>query len=201
MTRPRSRRRLLTGSIRWFAVVALAGLLHGAADAQPPSHSQVVAAVAFAANEMGVPVPPDLPPVELRSPDALYASTAAVVSSRTRVVGTQRGGAIGLQGGWDGRRLADMSWLVHETAHDLQPADRWRCQDEREAEAYRVQDAWLRAHGSSLAAIGVVPHELEPGRLCGVRVFDLRAPVTAGLPAGIFAIEPERIEIAGRSRP
>jgi hypothetical protein len=50
-----------------------------------------------------------------------------------------------LSEGWTGRTPAELSVLVHEMVHHLQSeADmRFACPGEREAVAYRAQDAWL----------------------------------------------------------
>lgn len=54
--------------------------------------------------------------------------------------------------GWTGRTPAELSVLVHEMVHHLQSAAdmRFACPGEREAVAYRAQDAWLRLFGMDL---------------------------------------------------
>lgn len=63
-----------------------------------------------------------------------------------------------LSTGWTGRTPAELSVLVHEMVHHLQSAAdmRFACPGEREALAYRAQDAWLGLFGTSLeSAFGI----------------------------------------------
>lgn len=57
-----------------------------------------------------------------------------------------------LSDGWTGRTPAELSVLVHEMVHHLQSATdmRFACPGEREAIAYRAQDAWLGLFGLDL---------------------------------------------------
>ena len=61
-------------------------------------------------------------------------------------------GTIYFTEGWTGSSVAQLSVLVHEMVHHLQTsADmRFACPGEREAVAYRAQEAWLQLFGMSL---------------------------------------------------
>lgn len=59
---------------------------------------------------------------------------------------------------WTGRTPTELSVLVHEMVHHLQSVSdiRFACPNEREAIAYRAQDAWLGLFGENLeSAFGV----------------------------------------------
>jgi hypothetical protein len=57
-----------------------------------------------------------------------------------------------LREGWTGTTPAEMSVLVHEMVHHVQNQEArvYECGRAREAEAYALQDRWLRLYGESL---------------------------------------------------
>lgn len=153
-----------------------------AAVAAPPTEAEITAALAFVAQQTGLPIPAERPRIVLRSPDQIDRLLSDHAAVRTTAIAAHDNGTIVLRASWDGRRLDDASFLVHEVAHFLRRARPWRCRDEGEAEAYGVQDAWLLARGSSLAAIGLVPRVLTAERRCDFRVYDRGPMVTASMP-------------------
>jgi hypothetical protein len=71
--------------------------------------------------------------------------------------------------GWTGHTPAELSVLVHEMVHHLQAAAgmRFACPGEREALAYRAQDAWLNLFGTNLeSAFGIDAATLLVGTVC-----------------------------------
>lgn len=74
-----------------------------------------------------------------------------------------------LSEGWNGRTPEQLSVLVHEMVHHLQASAnmRFACPAEREALAYRAQDAWLRAFGTDLeSAFGIDAATLLVATVC-----------------------------------
>jgi hypothetical protein len=70
---------------------------------------------------------------------------------------------------WRGRTPAGISVLVHELVHHLQNAagQRFACPGEREAVAYRAQDAWLALFDESLeSAFGIDPGTIRVATAC-----------------------------------
>jgi len=121
----------------------------------------------------------DLEPVTSR-PDLVTVSASRLVEIRYGpassvlpgdVMGAydESGRIIYLSEGWNGRTPGELSVLVHEMVHHLQAsADmRFACPAEREALAYRAQDAWLRLFGTDLeSAFGIDPATLLVATVC-----------------------------------
>jgi hypothetical protein len=157
--------------------------LFAPALAATPTVEQRAAAMRFATTQMGLPMPAQLPPIQSRNPDDLRSAVvrtgplAAAAQRHPLVYGAEQDGVITLWAAWDPSVLLDFSILVHESVHVAQDAHpgRGKCEEELDAEAFRIQDAWLRAHGSTLGDVGLAPRVLKGGKLCGARVFDFRA--------------------------
>jgi hypothetical protein len=87
-----------------------------------------------------------------------YGRAAAVPAGDVVALYDDARRTIYLSEGWTGRSPAELSVLVHEMVHHLQAtADRrFACPGEREALAYRAQDAWLGLFGTNLeSAFGI----------------------------------------------
>ncbi|RUV73813.1 MAG: hypothetical protein EOR30_10110 [Mesorhizobium sp.] len=81
-----------------------------------------------------------------------YGAGSTVSSQEVIAVYDEGRNTIFFTAGWTGRNPAELSVLVHEMVHHLQSAAemRFACPGEREALAYRAQDAWLRLFGTDL---------------------------------------------------
>lgn len=91
--------------------------------------------------------------IEMRYGPASVAEPGDVVAAYQ-----DAGGTIFLNEDWTGDSVEDLSVLVHEYVHHLQAAAgmRFACPAEREALAYKAQDAWLGLFGTDLeSAFGV----------------------------------------------
>jgi hypothetical protein len=78
-------------------------------------------------------------------------------------------GTIYFTEGWTGDSPAQLSVLVHEMVHHLQiSADmRFACPGEREAVAYRAQEAWLELFGMNLeTTFGIDPAMMLFATVC-----------------------------------
>lgn len=98
-----------------------------------------------------------------------YGPGATVPSGETVAVYDDAGRTIYLTEGWTGRTPTEISVLVHEMVHHLQSAAgmRFACPGEREALAYRAQDAWLGLFGETLeSAFGIDAVTLLVGTVC-----------------------------------
>jgi len=98
-------------------------------------------------------VVPDL--VRLPASDLVamrYGASATVAPGEIVALYDDARRTIYLAEGWTGQSPAELSVLAHEMVHHLQSeADlRFACPGEREALAYRAQDAWLRLFGTDL---------------------------------------------------
>ncbi len=127
------------------------------------SFAALVTAASFAAAALGLPVPATLPVIEYRTPCEVQRAVQPGHDCRviTAYAAYLPGDAVLLLPlGFDWRDLHSQSIVVHELAHHVQrEAGRMRgmallCPGYLEGPAFTVQDAWLRAHGSSLAAHG-----------------------------------------------
>jgi hypothetical protein len=121
----------------------------------------------------------DLPPAE--TPPALasvplvelvhmrYGPEATVSPGEVVAIYDDVQHTIYLSAGWTGRTPAELSVLVHEMVHHLQSAAdmRFACPGEREAMAYRAQDAWLGLFGTSLeGAFGITAATILVATAC-----------------------------------
>lgn len=98
-----------------------------------------------------------------------YGPGASVSPGEVVAVYDDVGRTIYLGEGWTGRTPAELSVMVHEMVHHLQSAAdmRFACAGEREALAYRAQDAWLGLFGESLdSAFGIDAATLLVGTAC-----------------------------------
>jgi len=98
-----------------------------------------------------------------------YGSAGAVSAGDVMGAYDDASRTIYLTDGWNGRTPEQLSVLVHEMVHHLQAsADmRFACPGEREALAYRAQDAWLRLFGTDLeSAFGIDPATLLVATVC-----------------------------------
>jgi hypothetical protein len=108
-----------------------------------------------------------VPPVELVA--MRYGPEATVSPGEVIAVYDDARRTIYLSAGWTGRTPAELSVLVHEMVHHLQSAAdmRFACPGEREALAYRAQDAWLGLFGTSLeSAFGIDAATILVGTAC-----------------------------------
>jgi hypothetical protein len=98
-----------------------------------------------------------------------YGPEAAVSPGEVIAVYDETRRTIYLAKGWTGRTPAELSVLVHEMVHHLQSAAdmRFACPGEREAMAYRAQDAWLGLFGTSLeGAFGITAATILVATAC-----------------------------------
>jgi len=150
-----------------------------AASASPPVNGApantdlnalVAAVTGWAAADMGLPVPVELPRLVFVEPTAMLAElnaqrrgqedgfdasaspveALAFYNSRTRT--------LSLPAGWTGGSPAELSILVHELVHHLQTLfhQGFACPADREKQAYATQERWLGMFGEDLeSAFGI----------------------------------------------
>jgi hypothetical protein len=98
-----------------------------------------------------------------------YGSASSVSAGEVMGAYDEASRTIYLTDGWNGRTADQVSVLVHEMVHHLQSSGdmRFACPAEREALAYRAQDAWLRLFGMGLeSAFGIDPATLLVATVC-----------------------------------
>lgn len=159
-------------SVLGLAVVCLAAA-NPAAAAEPVETPPVLETIGLwlAANyDLPLAQPPALvtaPAIELVT--MRYGAGSAVSSPEVVAVYDEGVNTIFLTAGWTGRTPAELSVLVHEMVHHLQAAAemRFACPGEREALAYRAQDAWLRLFGTDLkSTFSIDPATLLVATVC-----------------------------------
>ncbi len=115
----------------------------------------------------GAPALVSVPDAELVA--MRYGPEATVSPGTVVAVYDDASRTIYLTEGWTGRSPTELSVLVHEMVHHLQSAAdmRFACPGEREALAYRAQDAWLGLFGESLeSAFAIDAATLLVGTVC-----------------------------------
>jgi hypothetical protein len=98
-----------------------------------------------------------------------YGSASSVSAGEVMGAYDEPSRTIYLTDGRNGRTADQVSVLVHEMAHHLQSSGdmHFACPAEREALAYRAQDAWLRLFGMGLeSAFGIDPATLLVATVC-----------------------------------
>ena len=145
---------------RFAAVLAVViSATPAAPQAGDPTLHELTAAVAeWVAAELRVAPPARLPRLEFVDAARLralrYGDRASTLAAPLEVVALydDRAGAVLLHEGWTGTTPAEMSVLVHEMVHHVQNEEGrvYECERAREAEAYELQDRWLRLYGESL---------------------------------------------------
>jgi hypothetical protein len=143
------------------AIAALLAATPAAPQAGDPTLGELTAAVAeWVAAELDA-APPARPPrlafAEAARLSALrYGDRASASGGPLEVVALydDATGTILLREGWTGTTPAEMSVLVHEMVHHVQKQEArvYECERAREAEAYELQDRWLRLYGESLGS-------------------------------------------------
>jgi hypothetical protein len=129
-----------------IAAVPLLVLLFPAAPALAGSCAGMEDLLTFITIETGHPVPADCPAVErsdqLDGTSALRSQVGAYVPATGRIL---------LAHDLDTATVLGRSYLLHELVHAAQyrigAEAHVICEAELEAEAYRIQTAWLRQHG------------------------------------------------------
>jgi hypothetical protein len=116
---------------------------------------------AWTSRFLGVPISAQPPRIDFLAPNELaelrFGSMAEADAPATlAVVALYEDDlrTIHLPTGWTGATAAEMSVLVHEMVHHLQndSGKVFDCPAGREAEAFEVQDAWLKQFGTTLSA-------------------------------------------------
>lgn len=98
-----------------------------------------------------------------------YGAGASVSPSEVVAAYDDTSRTIYLVDGWTGGTPAQLSVLVHEMVHHLQSSANmgFACPGEREALAYRAQDAWLGLFGMDLeSTFGIDPATLLVATVC-----------------------------------
>ena len=148
-------------------VAPVAPLDAGGSAATAPLDALAAAVAAWVAGEMGLAPPASLPRIEFldaRGMAALRYGTdpGSEPPPGLTVVALYDDDAqvVYLPQGWTGATAADRSVLVHEMTHHLQNASgrTYACPEEREAEAFAIQERWLELSGTRLEA----EFELDP---------------------------------------
>ena len=130
-----------------------------APQAGDPTIRGLTAAVAeWVAAELHAAPPTRLPRLEFADAARLralrYGDRASTSAAPLEVVALydDAAGTVLLREGWTGTTPAEMSVLVHEMVHHVQNGEArvYACERAREAEAYELQDRWLRLYGESL---------------------------------------------------
>ena len=93
--------------------------------------------------------PARVPAIRIVAPDTAAAVRGMAGSGhgRTRGLFDPETSTIYLVYPWDRRSPHDASVLLHELVHARQGAGHYYCPGAKEADAYRLQDAWLRERG------------------------------------------------------
>jgi hypothetical protein len=141
---------ILRGMRHLFGALALC--LSPALPAQAAPCTGMEDLLAFIAAETGYAVPDTCPEIlrsaALSAPDALRSQVGAYVPGTGQIL---------LAENLDPDSALGRSTLLHELVHAAQfrsgAAARARCEGVLEAEAYRVQAAWLRAAGAGREAL------------------------------------------------
>lgn len=130
----------------------------------------VAAVIGWAAADMGLPVPVELPRLVFIDPSRMLNELAAqrreFEAGSDRPTGTPqvvafyntRTRTLYLPAGWTGDSPVELSILVHELVHHLQDVhgQRFACPAEREEQAYATQARWLEMFGEDLeSAFGI----------------------------------------------
>lgn len=151
------------------AAVLAAVMFTNGASAEQPTEAEIRHVMDFIHAQTGLPIPPTLPRIAQRSIDALTAMYPTAVEHGLRVVEFNDVDRLYLLDVWDRRRPDDMGALVHGLTHVMQAGalERYRCHGEAEAEAYRVQGAWLARRGLSLGDVGVSARLVAVETRCG----------------------------------
>ncbi len=126
----------------------------------------------WVARELGVEAPA-MPRIVLGDPAALSGRDMAAHGGADRVVAVYlpQDRTIVLPAGWTGGSAVEVSMLVHEMVHhvETEAGARFGCAQAREEAAYRLQGAWLEAHGETLkGAFGLDRFTLFVLTRCGV---------------------------------
>ena len=141
------------------AIAALLAATPAAPQAGDPTLGELTAAITewVTAELHAAPTvrPPRLAFADAARLSALrYGERASAAAAPLEVVALydDATGTILLREGWTGTTPAEMSVLVHEMVHHVQnqEARAYECGRAREAEAYELQDRWLRLYGESL---------------------------------------------------
>jgi hypothetical protein len=131
------------------------------AAATVPLDTVAATVAAWVAQAMGTALPAELPALELVEPERLHAlrsgseaePPAAPPVLQVVALYDDAGRSIRLPRGWSGTTPTELSVLVHEMVHHLQNLEgrTYPCPAAREAEAYAIQERWLKQHGTDLA--------------------------------------------------
>jgi hypothetical protein len=141
------------------ALAMLLAATAAAPQAGSPTVREMTAAVAeWVAAELGTAPPARLPRLEFADAGRMralrYGDRASAQAAPLEVLALydDKAGTILLREGWTGTTPTEMSVLVHEMVHHFQnrEARAFECERAREAEAYALQDRWLRLYGESL---------------------------------------------------
>jgi hypothetical protein len=82
----------------------------------------------------------------------LYEGDEIVVDEHLRAAYDAKDRRIYLVSPWEASDINDQSRLLHELIHEVQLLNRnWRCLQEPEWEAYKLQAKWLEEHGGNAA--------------------------------------------------
>ncbi|WP_299361129.1 DUF6647 family protein [uncultured Paracoccus sp.] len=129
--------------------------------------------VLWLAVNFDLPAPADVPALASLSHAELvamrYGPEATVAPGEVVAVYDDVAATIYLNEEWTGRTPAELSVLVHEMVHHMQSTAgmRFACPGEREALAYRAQEAWLGRFGESLeSTFGIDAATLLVGTVC-----------------------------------
>lgn len=158
-------------SALWLAVcLAAASPVTAAEPVNPPPVLETIGMWLAANYELPLAEPPALvtaPATELVT--MRYGAGSTIPSPEVIAVYDEGDNTIYLTAGWTGGTPAELSVLVHEMVHHLQDASQMRfaCPGEREALAYRAQDAWLQLFGTDLkSAFGIDSATLIIATVC-----------------------------------
>jgi hypothetical protein len=124
------------------------------------------AAMAWLAEEFGLPEVAELPRIAFAPPERLVAlhlgdtshAASAVTGPEVVAVYVDAQRTIYLPQGWTGATPAETSVLIHELVHHVQNLAGlgYACPAAREKPAFAAQAAWLERHGSDLeTAFGI----------------------------------------------
>ncbi|WP_292184417.1 DUF6647 family protein [Mesorhizobium sp.] len=161
------RRSVLVLAVLWLAAMNAAT---AAERVDTPPVLQTIGMWLAANYDLPLAEPPALvtaPAIELVT--MRYGAGATISSPEVVAVYDEDVNTIFLAAGWTGRTPAELSVLVHEMVHHLQAAAemRFACPGEREALAYRAQEAWLRLFGTDLkSTFNIDPATLLVATVC-----------------------------------
>lgn len=130
--------------------------------------------------KLGQSVPATLPklvfkPVEQIAVSRLKQYTSEIIQQQGRPniisIYDSRNKIIYLPDSWTGETAADLSILVHELVHHFQEMreTKFECEAQREADAFELQERWLRLFGFSLEEeFQIDPFTLVMRTSCGM---------------------------------